>query len=313
MPNAIANRAHLSFVAETVFGSTLSATAMKQLRIVSESLALSKNVAHSGQMDQATRNRVDVIESSKSAGGSIECELSFTDFVTLIQAAIGVAPATPAGAGATYKNGNTLTTFYFEKLFVDVSRFIGVYGCAINEATFTFRANSPAMVSFGIVAQKTASLGATRGASYTAPATDAVMRSGIDVASLKVDGSPIAAACRSLTIKITNGLKPTDQLTSDVPGSFQFGDFVVSGSMDVYFPDAAVYDLVEGSVSKSLEIQIGNAAGSFRFNLPAVRFTGGTPQIGGQGQDVMLQIPFMAHQAAGGDNTLNVLIDPAGA
>lgn len=312
MPNAIANRAHLSFVAETTFGGTLAATALKQLRIVSESLGINKNVAHSGQMDQATRNRVDVIESSKSAAGSIECELSYTDFVTLIQAAIGVAPAAPILAGSTYKNGNTLTTFYFEKLFADVSRVIGVYGCAINEATFTFRANSPAMVSFGIVAQKTASVGTTRGASYTAPATDAVMRSGIDVASLKVDGSPIAAACRSLTIKISNGIKPTENLTSDVPTAFQFGDIVVTGSMEVYFPDAAVYDLVEGSVSKSLEIKIGNAAGAFTFNMPAVRFTGGTPPIAGQGQDVLLQIPFLAHQAAGGDNTLNVLIDPAG-
>ena len=312
MPNAIANRAHLSFVQESVFASTLSATALKQLRIVSESLALAKNVQFSGQMDQATRNRVAVIEASKAAGGSIECELSFTDFVPLIQAAIGATIATPAQTGATYKNGNVLQTFYFEKLFADVSRYVGVYGCAINELELRFQANSPVMATFGIMAAKTGSLGATRGVSYTTPSTDAVMRSGVDVAHVKVDGSAIAAAVRALTLKIANGLKPTDQLTSEHPTGFQFGDFQVTGTAEVYFPDAAVYDLVEGSTSKSLEIKVANAAGSFAFNMPAVRFTGGTPLIAGQGSDVMLSIPFLAHQADGGDNTLNVTIDPAG-
>jgi hypothetical protein len=312
MANAIANRAHLSFVQESAFGSTLSATALKQLRIVSESLALAKNIVLSGQMDQATRNRVAVIEASKSAGGSIDCELSFTDFVPLLQAALGVTIANPAQAGATYKNGNVLQTFYFEKLFADVSRYIGVYGCAINELELRFSANQPVTATFGIMAAKTGSLAATRGQSYTAPSTDAVMRSGVDVAHVKVDGSAIACAVRAMTLKIANGLKPTEQLTSDIPAGFQFGDFQVSGSFEAYFPDAAVYDLVEGSTSKSMEIKVANEAGSFAFNMPAVRFTGGTPAIPGQGQDVMLSIPFLAHQAPSGDNTLNVVIDPVG-
>lgn len=313
MPNAIANRAHLSFVTETVFGSTLSGSALKQLRMVSESLALNKNVVHSGEMEPAGRNRLDVLELSKNAGGTFDCELSYTDFITLIQASIGSALGTPAsGAGTTYKNGNVLTTFYFEKLFADVSRYIGIYGAAINELELKFQANSPVMATFGIMAQKSASLGASRGSSYTAPATDAVMRSGVDVAHVKLGGSPIAAAVRAMTIKISNGLKPTDQLTSDVPTAFQFGDFIVNGTMEAYFPDATVYDVIEASASAALEIKVGNTAGAFVFNMPAARLHSGTPNISGQGADVMMNINYTAHKASGGDNTLNVLMDPAG-
>lgn len=313
MPNAIANRAHLSFAAESTFGGSLSGSTLKQLRFTSESLSLDKNIAHSGQMDVATRNRVDVLELSKKAGGALECELSYTDFITLLQAALGSALGTPAaGAGTTYKNGHILTTFYFEKLFADVSRYIGVYGAAINELELKFQANAPVTATFGLMAQKTASLGASRGSGYTAPATDPVMRSGVDVAHVKLDGAPLAAAVKSLSLKLANGLKPTEQLTSDVPTGFQFGDFVVSGSMEAYFPDAAVYDVVEASASKALEIKVQNTAGAFVFNLPAARLHGGTPTVTGQGGDVMMNIPFLAHQPAGGDNTLNILMDPAG-
>lgn len=313
MPNAIANRAHLSFVAETAFGSTLSSTTLKQLRFNSEALGLNKNIVHSGQMDPGSRNRVDVLELSKKAGGTFESELSYTDFITLLQAAIGSALGTPAaGAGTTYKNGNTLTTFYFEKLFADVSRYIGIYGAAINELELKFQANSPVMATFGLMAQKTGSLGASRGTGYTAPSTDPVMRSGADVAHVKLSGSAIAAAVRAMTIKIANGLKPTDQLTSDVPTAFQFGDFIVSGNLEAYFPDAAVYDVVEAEASAALEIKVQNTAGAFVLNMPAARLHGGTPLITGQGGDVLMNIPFLAHQAAGGDNTLNILMDPAG-
>jgi hypothetical protein len=233
MPNAIANLAHLSFVAETTFGGALSATALKQLRILSESLALNKNVAPSGEMDVAGRNRVAVIETNKAAGGSIEMELSFTDLELLIRAAIGASiTGATAAAGANYFNGNTLSSFYIEKAFTDVARYIGVYGAVIEQLDLAFVANQPATATLQIMAQKADSLAATRGASYTAPSTDAVMRSGVDVSNLTLGGSPIAAAVRALRLSIKNNLKPTDQLNSEVPSGFTFGNFEVTGRDD---------------------------------------------------------------------------------
>jgi hypothetical protein len=164
------------------------------------------------------------------------------------------------------------------------------------------------------MAQKADSLAATRGASYTAPSTDAVMRSGVDVSNLTLGGSPIAAAVRALRWSIKNNLKPTDQLNSEVPSGFTFGNFEVTGSAEVYFPDATIHDLIQAQNSLALSAKIANAAGAFTFSLPAVRLTGGTPSIRGQGQDVLLEIPFIAHKGthSGTPCTIAVNVDPAG-
>lgn len=316
MPNAIANLAHLSFVSETDFGSTLSGTALKKLRILSETLALSKNVAHTGELDTVGRNRVAAIENNKSAGGAVDFELSFTDFETLIRAALGASiTGATAGAGANYFNGNTLSSFYIEKAFTDIARFVGVYGAVIEQLDLNFQANAPVTGQIQFMAQKTGSLAASRGVSYTAPSTDPVMRSGVDVAFVKINDAAIAAAVRSLKLSIKNGLKPVDQLTSEVPTGFTFGDFLVTGSMELYFPDASVYDLIEAQDSVKLEAKVSNSAGAFNFQMPAVRLTGGTPAIRGQGQDVILEVPFLAHkgQIAATDCTIAVHVDPAGA
>ena len=314
MPNAVANRALILFGKESAYGSTLASTVLKRLRFVSESIQHQANRAYSGQIEP-DRNRVEVMDLAKSAAGGLDCELSYTDMEGLLRSAIGAGAGlsdTPVSGTTRYKNGTALDTYYFEKQFLDIAAFVGVYGAAINECTLTFEANREIQVQFGLVAQKTTQEAATRSTSVTAAATDAVMRCGADVAHIKLGGSAIAAAVQRLVISIRNNISPTTQVTADAPTAMQAHSFEVSGSMLAYFPTTALYEDMLANTSRALEVLASNAAGALTFQLPAIKLTGGTPPIGGQNTDVMVELPFMAQKGAGADDfTFALDVNPA--
>lgn len=316
MSNAVANRAQLSFVRETALGGTLSGTTFKRLRILSEGIVHQPLRQRSGQIEP-DRNLVEVMDLGVNAAGPIEAELSFSDFQELLIAALcarGTGTAdTPAAGTTRYLNGTVIDWFYFEKNFTDVAKLVGVYGGVINEVTITFEANKEVLVSFGIVAQKTAKEAATRSTAYTAPSSDAVFRSGADVATLKLGGSTIAAAVRKLTISIRNNFSMKPEVGSAVATEAMAHSFEVSGVMETYFPTLALYDDMVASTMRALEVKAGNAVGAFTFHLPAINLTGGTPTIPGQNGDVIKEIPFLAVKGVLGaaSCTMGLDVDPA--
>jgi hypothetical protein len=314
MPNAISNRAQLLIVEESAYGGGLSATALKRLRITAESIQHQSNRAPSGEIDP-NRDRVQVLELSKSSAGGFDAEMSFTDFEALLRAVIGAgagAANTPVTGTTRYVNATTLKSFYLEKQFADVNAFIGVYGGCFSELTLDITANDVVKSQWGIVAQKTTKENASRGATVTSPATDPVMRSGFDVANILLGGSAIGAAVQRLTLRINNNIRPTTQVMVGNPTAMQYGAFEVSGDMTVYFPSTALYEDMLANTARALEFTISNSAGSFRFALPAIKLTGGTPAIPGQNQDVMLDIPFIAEKGSGGSaHTLALDVTPA--
>lgn len=316
MPNAVANRAQFSFVRETAFGGAITGTTFKRFRVLSENIQHNPLRQRSGQINP-DRNLSEVMDLGVSASGPVESELSFTDFEELLIAALcarGTGTADTPSSGVTrYLNGTVVDSFYFEKLFTDVAKIVGVYGAVINELTLTFEANKEVLVSFGILAQKTAKEAATRSTAYTAPSTDAVIRSGVDVATLKLGGSTIAAGIRKLTISVRNNLTLKPEVGAAAATEAMAHSFEVGGSIEAYFPTLALYDDMVANTSRALEVKAGNAAGAFTLHLPAISLVGGTPPIPGQNGDVMLEIPFLAVKGTLGaaSCTMGLDVDPA--
>jgi hypothetical protein len=305
MSNATSNRFRLAYAPEATYAGSLSGAALKTLRHNEESLGLNKNTAFSGEME-ANGNRRQVIDISRASSGSITSELSYTDFLVLLIAALGTtsgagAADTPEEGTTRYTNGVAMPSYYFEKQFTDNGVFAGFPGSCINEITLDVNAKAIATLQFGIVGQKGTKEAVTRGTgSVTAPATDSIMRSGLNVAALQIDDTAIAAAVQRVQLKVTRNLRPTDDVRANAPTGFNPGAFEVSGTINAYFPDASLYDDFVNHTGRSLRITIGNEAGSFSFYVPSFKFTDGTPKNPGQNQDIMLELPFMGEMGAGG-------------
>lgn len=314
MPNAISNRGSLTIVEETVYGSTLASTTGKQLRITGESIEHSSNRAFSDQIDPG-RNRVELVELSKSAAGGFENEMSYTDFVAYLIAILGAgagAADTPAAGTTRYTNASVLKSYYIEKKFADIGAFIGVRGACFSELTLDLTANERVKAQWSIMAQKTTDESASRFTAVTPVASDPVMRCGFDVAAIELGGSPLAAAVQQLTLKISNNIRPTTQLSADSPTAMQFGAFEVTGTMRAYFPSKVLYQDMLTNTARSLKTRISNSAGAFGFYFPAIKLADGTPKIPGQNQDVMQELNFSAQLGGSGEAyTMALDVTPA--
>jgi hypothetical protein len=314
MPNAVSNRAQLLFVQEAALGGALSSTNLKRMRMLSEAIAPNHTRQHSGQIDP-NRNRVGLMDLAKSAGGSIGFELSYTDMVDLLLAAIGAGagtPDTPAVGTTRYTNGSTLKSFYLEKQFLDNGAIIGIRGAVFNELNLAFTANNPVTGQFGLLAQYDQKEAVTRGTAVVNPATDSVMRSGADVGSLLLDEVAFPAAIQSLNLAIRNNITPESRIGLDYPGAWHLQSFGVSGSMTCYFPDLDLYDKFKAFTSHALSVRVANEAGELTIGLPAFRIMGYPTNIAGQNQDIMAELTFETELGgAGAPYTLSLDVKPA--
>jgi hypothetical protein len=315
MPDAQTNAARIGYAAETAYGTTIAAAPLKTLRFVEESLAHGKNAAWSNEIDSAG-NRVAVTDISESAAGSFTSELSYTDFIDFLVAAIRAGAGVTTDGVTKYVNGLTAKSFYFEKQFTDITAgFIGLYGMSISEFSLALTANDIARATFGFSGKKGTKEAATRGTgAIAAPSTDPVMRSGADVANLKLDGSAFPCAVQSLTLSVQHNVRPKSELGSKSPTGQPGGTLDVSGTMRCYFPSTTLFEAMLAHTSKALTFDVANTAGKFLFDLPAITLGAFTPPAGPVNSDVIVDIPFMAVKGGSGSPyTIAISVDPAGA
>lgn len=309
MPDAQTTRALIGFAQETTYGGTIPSAPLKTLRFTEESINHNKNAAWSNEID-ASGNRVSVIDISGASAGSFTSELSFTDFEPWLRAALRAGAGTTAGGVTTYQNANNLVSFYLEKQFKDIGVFIGGYGLAISEFQLALQANEIAKATFALMGQKLHKETATRGTgAITAASTDAVMRSGADVANLKLDGSAFPCAVNQLNLTVQNNVRAKSEIQSANPTGQNLGTCDVSGTMRTYFPSSALYDKFLASTAAALSFSLSNAAGRFGFGLPSITLTKHDVVAGGINTDVMADISFLASLSGG--RTIDLEVEPA--
>jgi hypothetical protein len=311
MADAQSNAAQIGFALETTYAGTIPAAPLKRLRLTEDSIAHQKNAQWSNEIN-ANGDRTSVIDISKSSAGQFTSELSFTDFVTWLPAAMRAGAGVVTGDVTRYTNANVLKSFYFEKQFTDISAFVGAYGLVIGGMTLTLTANEIAQVSFDMMGKYLKKETVSRGTGPIAAAsTDQIMRSGADVANLTLGGSAFPASVQSLTLTINNNLRPKTELTADSPTLYNIGSFDVTGSMRVYFPTLAMFDLMIAHTAQGMTFDVENAAGRFGFVLPSIQLSNVSPNIGAINQDVMLDIPFMATRGVSDAFTIALDVEPA--
>src|SRR6516165_6091684 len=82
------------------------------------------------------------------------------------------------------------------------------------------------------------------------------------------------------------------------------GQFMITGQLQTYFGDATVYNQILNNTLVSYDMRLGRADGNrekLLFDFPAIKLSSGSPSVGGNNQDVMIQAGFTAirHVALG--------------
>jgi len=239
--------------------------------------------------------------------------------------ALTVSPAPPSAEsiasasirGQFVKNGTTRKSFQIEKLFSDLSplqiqRFSGMRvgsmdlniapGAIIN-GSFTFQGKQLIASSTSIGSQ-TQSL-----------STDDVMNAVDNITDILVNGesvSDLAACFTNVQFTVENNLRDQPCIGSLALGGIGIGRTNVSGTIEAYFRNRALFDLYLDFLTTSVSFRATLGGDSYVFDFPAVKFTSGEVVAGGNDQDVIVSLEFESKRDPASDFMVAINRIPAG-
>lgn len=242
-------------------------------------------------------------------------------------AAITVAAATPIpGAGSRagvagckvsssrLSNGSTMRSFSIEKAMLDVNQFFMYRGMNASKLSMSFQSGAIVTGSLDFMG-KDSVRGVATGLPGTPIASAAydVMNAVSGVGNILESGSPLANTfIKSLKLDLDNKLRGRDAIGVLGYADVAPGTLAVTGEMEVYLADGAMYDKFINNTASSIIWTMKDGAGNgYAITLPKIKYSDAKVQAGGLDQDVMLSMPFTALM----DTTLNktILLDRFGA
>jgi hypothetical protein len=195
-------------------------------------------------------------------------------------------------------NGTTESSFTIEKFFSDKTQYHTFAGCIVNEATLNLEVGEILTASFDFLGKDMVRDTATAGTgAYTAATTTDVMNAVGNVASVRENGTEIAAPVfiRSLSVTINNNLRGIKAIANLGNVDVGAGRGLITGTLQVYFENGAFVDTYLNGTETSIDFRVADAAGNtYIVTLPRIKFISQEIVAGAIDQDVVIDMEFQA-------------------
>ena len=305
MGTAEASQTRLAYVAEAIIGTTPATPSFKTARYVSEGIKFTKQTVISDEI-RADGNVTDIIDVGRAVEGPVAFELSYGTFDDFLESVFR-----SAWDDDVLVNGITHKSFSFEKTFElgGTDAFIRYRGVEMNTMDLSLESRQLVKGSFGTMGlgSPTPTTAIIAGATYAAPTTGPVLNAATNIGTLTVGGITVPPKIKTLNLQFRSNLYQNDAIGSYDVDSVGFGRFEVSGNMVCYFKDLDTYNAILAHTDVSLLITIGSTTlNKYTLSLPKIKLMDGSPVVGGNGQAVMLDVPFQAYFDTGIGGTAQI-------
>lgn len=229
-------------------------------------------------------------------------------------AAVSATTVTVAGGGLTaaqggaitsrrLDNGSTAKSFLVEKNFPGVdaaSDFMAYNGVRVGGMGINLAAQQNITGSFSFSGKSSQVSGSSVYTSTSAPASSNPFSATVNAGNVVVDGTVVDAtsggAVRSVGFTLNNNLRQTFQVGSSETSGVSPGFLDISGTLEVYYEQKALYDLLTAEAPVSLMFsaldQTGDKAVGWYF--PRVFLSGGAANVNSGNDDVILSLNWTA-------------------
>lgn len=304
------SRHSMRIVAESAYGTTPANPVFDIIRHTGTTLGLSKESLQSEEL-RDDRQISDFRHGAYQVGGDINVELSYGSFDKLLEAVLGGTwkVDTPAVGTDRLKAGTTRRSFTIERFFGDIltvdkpyHRFTGV---EFNTLSLAINANAMVTGAFGVLGQNMAtSTAIVTGATYNPATTTSPLDS--FTGTLQEAGVPIAVITE-IQLNVENGLEARYVVGSKQSIRPSIGRSNVSGQVTAYFENSTLLDKFINETESSIVFELPDGAGNlYTVTLPRIKYTGGQPDVDGEGP-ITLSMPFQALLDA--TTGTNIIID----
>jgi hypothetical protein len=291
MVNATGSRHSAYYDAETVYGTTDATPAWTPIRNTGVTLGLDKETITSEEI-RDDRQIVDFRHGNKNVNGDTNTELSYGSFDDFLEAALGGTWAvdTPGVGTDQLKVGTTRRSFSIMREFANVSVFHVHTGCEVNTFNLNVTPNAIVTSTFNFMGKDVTS-GETAGSTYNSPTTTEPFDS---FSGTITEGGGAIAVVTALTLTLENGLEAAYVIGSDTTTRPTIGRSNLTGSIDVFFESQTLLDKFWNETESSLQFTLVDPAGNtYDFTVPRIKYTGGKPDVAGEGA-ITVTMPFQA-------------------
>ena len=227
---------------------------------------------------------------------------------------VSASTVTVAGGGLTAAQGGAITSrrldnasspksFLVEKNFPGVdaaSDFMAYNGVRVGGMGINLAAQQNITGSFSFSGKSSQVSGSSVYASTSAPASSNPFSATVNAGNVVVDGTVVDAtsggAVRSVGFTLNNNLRQTFQVGSSETSGVSPGFLDISGTLEVYYEQKALYDLLTAEAPVSLMFsaldQTGDKAVGWYF--PRVFLSGGAANVNSGNDDVILSLNWTA-------------------
>ena len=259
-----ANRT-LSYIAETVFGTTPATPVMKYVRSkVGAKFDLKRNTVASQEISP-TRQVVSLTYGNRSGSGDIPFDFSYGSFDDFLEAVMG-----GTWTSNVLKIGNTKRSFSIEDAYPDISFFELNKGVVFTGFTLSVKPDAVVTGSFTHQFKDQSSAAVTAATSTTAANTNAVFDS--FTGTMTEAGSAIAIVT-GIDIKVDQAASASNVLFDPTAQQISLGTANVTGTIVVRFTNETLKAKFLAGTSTDLSFTLGVTSKMYQFDMSSVMLT----------------------------------------
>jgi len=308
MSFADGSQVRLADISETTIGTTPSSSPVFQImRYRTASVRINKQVDISDEV-RSDRNVPGITDVGRAVSGSIDTRFSYTTFDTWLERLFCSAFSSDVLKNGVTAKAGTLE-FTYEQGATD--SYIRYRGCRWNTLDLTLRSRQPVQATWGIMGidSPTPTSAILTDATYTAATTTEDFNAGLNVANLSIGSTTLVSTpkIQALTMRINNNIYQVDVVGQYAPYGHGLGRFEVTGNMTVLFESLEAYSAILNHEDVAISFDMEDAAGNkYSFSIPKSKFTDGGPAAPGNGQPVVLEVPFQAFYDSSSSASLSI-------
>lgn len=291
MPFSSGSRAGLSYVAETVFGTTPSAPSLIQLPYTTQSLDLSKERVTGNDIQPDRMPRVDR-HGNRTVAGDIVVDLRKGDYDPFFESAFMNTFSTN-----TLKIGSTLKSFSIEDAATDITQFRLFTGVSVSSLAVSIKPNQMVTGTFSMVGKNMTISGSSVDAVKTASSNNQPFDAYSGTLKIADAGGALtsSAIVTGFDFTINNALAPTFVVGADTTPQLEYGMATVEGTVTAYFEDASLINRFLNETQTALEVSVDDPTGSsdYTFLFPRVKINGASVPVDNPTSRV-ITLPFVA-------------------
>jgi len=197
--------------------------------------------------------------------------------------------------GAQIVNGVTLASWNLEREYKDLTNIFSLFtGMCISEMGLAVPADGRITGSFTFLGAKEVSGTASVGTGNTAATTTNIMTGANHVDDVFED--KLEAGILSFAMSINNNLRTRLQVGTLGAASVGSGSILITGSLELYLPNATLFDKYLNQTPSSFAIGVTDGSGNgYIIEIPTMRITNGSRPAGGLNTDVVGTFEWQAY------------------